>query len=33
MAKGGIASGVPAPKLDAMLGRLDDKQLAQKADP
>lgn len=33
MAKGGIASGVPAPKLDSMLGRLDDKQLAQKADP
>ena len=33
MATGGIASGVPAPKLDAMLGRLDDEQLAQKADP
>ena len=33
MATGGIASGVPAPKLDAMLGRLDDQQLAQKADP
>ena len=30
---GGIASGVPAPKLDAMLGRLDDQQLAMKADP
>jgi hypothetical protein len=30
---GGIASGVPAPKLDAMLGRLDDRQLAMKADP
>jgi hypothetical protein len=33
MATGGIASGVPAPKLDAMLGRLDDQQLAMKADP
>jgi hypothetical protein len=33
MATGGIASGVSAPKLDAMLGRLDDQQLAQKADP
>ena len=33
MVTGGIASGVPAPKLDAMLGRLDDKQLAQKAMP
>jgi hypothetical protein len=33
MATGGIASGVPAPKLDAMLSRLDDQQLAQKADP
>lgn len=33
MASGGIASGVPAQKLDSMLGRLDDKQLAQKADP
>ena len=33
MATGGIASGVPAPKLDAMLGRLDDQQLAQKANP
>ena len=33
MATGGIASGVPAPKLDALLGRLDDQQLALKADP
>jgi hypothetical protein len=33
MATGGIASGVPAPKLDALLGRLDDQQLAMKADP
>ena len=33
MASGGIASGVPPQKLDSMLGRLDDKQLAQKADP
>lgn len=33
MATGGIASGVSAPKLDAMLGRLDDQQLAMKADP
>ena len=29
-AAGGIASGVPAGKLDAMLGRLSDQQLAQK---
>ena len=33
MASGGIASGVPAQKLDSMLGRLDDKQLANKSDP
>ena len=33
MATGGISSGVPAPKLDALLGRLDDQQLALKADP
>jgi len=33
MVTGGIASGVPAPKLDAMLSRLDDQQLAQKANP
>lgn len=33
MAVGGIASGVPAAKLDAMLSHLDDTQLAQKADP
>ena len=33
MVSGGIASGVPAPKLDAMLGRLDDQQLAMKTDP
>jgi hypothetical protein len=33
MVTGGIASGVPAPKLDAMLSRLDDTQLAQKANP
>ena len=32
MASGGIASGVPPQKLDSMLGRLDDKQLAAKAD-
>ena len=30
---GGIASGVPAAKLDYMLGALPDAQLAQKADP
>ena len=30
---GGIASGVPAAKLDYMLGSLDDQQLAMKADP
>ena len=30
MASGGIASGVPPQKLDAMLGRLDDQQLAAK---
>jgi hypothetical protein len=33
MVTGGIASGVPAPKLDVMLSRLDDTQLAQKANP
>jgi hypothetical protein len=33
MASGGIASGVPAAKLDSMLGRLDDQQLALKANP
>jgi hypothetical protein len=33
MASGGIASGVPAAKLDSMLGRLDDQQLVQKTDP
>ena len=33
MASGGIASGVPPQKLDAMLGRLDDQQLAAKTNP
>ena len=33
MASGGIASGVPAQKLDYMLGSLPDQQLAQKTQP
>jgi hypothetical protein len=33
MATGGIASGVPAQKLDYMLGALPDQQLAQKTQP